>query len=210
MSDLKPLPSGARMSDATWPGVVAALPCGLWRVAVNSSGSRYALQRRLDADGAEIWAGRSFARLAGLVASSFASAVPGLADACRALPDDPADARPVLRASLGLADAVRQSRDWRREDYARCIVTDGNLRLVVEPDGSAYRLQWTSTVAARRVAYDWRTLARCECLDDVRAALLCAYNVDGAGPVAPDLRAALASLPERAALGSWPVLPAPV
>ena len=105
----------------------------------------------------------------------------------------------ALRWSCGCCETVA---DWRREDYARCIVTDGNLRLVVEPDGSAYRLQWTSTAAARRVAHDWRTLARCECLDDVRAALLCAYNVDGAGPVAPDLLAALASLPERAALGS--------
>jgi hypothetical protein len=171
---------------------------------------------RAATDEGERWVsrdGRGLADLAALV-RKHGSAVPGLADACAALPDDPSVAVPaVVEAREDLVGRFRAN-DWRRDDYPRVIRQDTQIRLVVEPSGERYRLQW--------VHYDdwlfggcnlWRTV----CMSD-RLQVLRDYIGDrvhspgegesGKGGVRARADRLMADLPEFAREGLWPELPA--
>jgi len=136
----KALNVAARMTDPDWPGVVCLVSDDV-RLAVNAAGTRYALQRRrVTDDGFEVWPGVSFATLCKLVAKH-GPLIEGLAVACEGLPDDPAFVSPDLQESRSLLLAQFAATDWRREDYGRVASRDGNLRVVVDPDATVYRVQ---------------------------------------------------------------------
>lgn len=123
---IKPLDRDARMADANWPGVVAVLPGGGWRLAVNATGTRYALQTRIVTEGGEAWAGRSYARLSAVRAAG-AERVRGLAEACEGLPEDPREAKPeVIAARAALGVALADARRGRKSIGARSRTSPGS------------------------------------------------------------------------------------
>lgn len=140
---IAPLAASARMTDADYPGVVCQLAPD-WRLVVSSDGKRYALQQLGQTDDGPVWVpaggGRSPGTLAGIVAK-FGGRVAGLAALCESLPDDPAQAAPQFVASVHARRAVFIARDMSRDEYARVIRRDENMRLVVSPDGASYVLQ---------------------------------------------------------------------
>ena len=213
-----PLPLSARMSDADWPGVVRQLGFG-WRLAVSSDGRRYVVQTLAQTDQGPLWlsaGGRQPATLGKLVAK-FAGTVEGLAEACEALPDDPAEGHPVFAARLKAQQDHLAASDWARDSYAGEVARDGTLRLVVVPDRSAYRLQW---IAKRDIGTgaDWLTLCARPTLSEVWAFVReCVGSIIGPGPggvlrgdaVEPRWLAMVEGVPELPGEVELPGLPAP-
>lgn len=216
---IAPLPASARMADADWPGVVGQLGPD-FRLVVSSDGKRYTLQQRIFGADGERWAsagGKSPATLA-RIRAKYASTVKGLAALCDALPVDPAAAAPLLVAAIRAKDAVFEARDIARNDYARVVARDGQIRLAVDPDGLRYVLQWVRLADARADApgLRWRRLFDAPALSDVRRFVL--DNVAGInGPghaglvrgddLSPRWQAMVQGLPERADAGVWPFVP---
>lgn len=205
------LSSAARMSQADWPGVVAVTASG-WRVAVNAKGSRYALQSSfLGPDGVEVWAGRSYASRAKLLAAGVG--VDGLAEACEGLPEDPAQAVPALQAArAALLDQFALS-DWRLEGYPRTVWREGNLRVIVSPCGTHYRGQFRAfdegSEGPEMVGH-WqcRWSAPSTWLLALRMAAQVLNFRDVRGLSSPEtFEACLGHLPENAIDGDWPKMP---
>lgn len=214
-----PLSASARMSDPDWPGVVGQLGPD-WRLVVSSDGKRYTLQQRVPTDAGPRWVsagGKSPATLA-RIRAKYAPTVKGLAALCDALPVDPAAAAPLVVAAIRAKDAVFEARDIARNDYARVVARDGQIRLAVDPDGLRYVLQWVRLADARAdlPGLRWRRLFDAPALSDVRGFVL--DNVAGInGPgraglvcgddLSPRWQALVAGLPERADAGVWPFVP---
>lgn len=212
-----PLSAYVRMSDADYPGVMRRLSSD-WRLSVSMDGRRYRLQR-VAAD----VAGRPWVSPPHLSASSLskllrkgAALVDGLAQACEGLPDDPAQACPSLTASHNALLLAFQARDMRRADYARVVVRDLQLRLVVDPSGLTYCLQWVRNADRDFPNVRWRRIFGAAVLSDVRDYMLtnCVMPV-GPGPwnlvrgvdLLPRIDVFLSGLPERADAGVWPFVP---
>jgi len=207
------------MSDPDWPGVVRQLGSD-WRLVVSSDAKRYTLQQRVPTDGGPRWVsagGKSPSTLARIKAK-YGRTVKGLAALCDALPLDPAAAAPLVVAAIRAKDAVFEARDVSRNDYARVVARDGQIRLAVDPDGLVYVLQWAKLADARADApgLRWRRLFDAPALSDVRGFVL--DNVAGInGPgraglvlgddLAPRWQAMVDGLPERADAGVWPFVP---
>lgn len=216
---IAPLPASARMADADWPGVVGQLGPD-WRLVVSSDGKRYALQQRVPTDAGPCWVsagGNSPATLA-RIRAKYAPTVQGLAALCDALPIDPAAAAPLLVAAIRANDAVFEARDIARNDYARVVARDGQMRLAVDPDGQLYVLQWVKLADARANApgLRWRRLFDAPALSDVRRFVLDnVAGIDGPGraglvrgdDLSPRWQAMVSGLPERADAGVWPDIP---
>lgn len=214
-----PLAASAIRAEADWPGVVGQL-CPDWRLVVSSDGKRYTLQQRIVGADGERWAsagGKSPATLA-RIRAKYAPTVKGLAALCDALPIDPAEAAPSLVAAIRAKDAVFEARDIARNDYARVVARDGQIRLAVDPDGLLYVLQWVKLADARADAPDlrWRRLFDAPALSDVRGFVLDKVaGLDGPGraglvrgdDLSPRWQALVAGLPERADAGVWPFIP---
>lgn len=214
-----PLSASARMSDPDWPGVVGQLGSD-WRLVVSSDAKRYTLQQRVPTDAGPRWVsacGKSPATLA-RIRAKYAPTVKGLAALCDALPVDPAAAAPLVVAAIRAKDAVFEARDISRDDYARVVARDGQIRLAVDPDGHLYVLQWVKLADARADApgLRWRRIFDAPALSDVRRFVL--DNVAGInGPgraglvrgddLSPRWQALVAGLPERADAGVWPDIP---
>lgn len=209
----------SRMSDDDYSGALLLVGQGV-RLVVNPAGTRYALQRSGVLDGQTVWAGTSYATLSKLVLNQ-AAECEGLAVACEGLPDAPADALPDLqKMRQDVLDGFTAT-DWRRDDYPRMIHQDGNLRLVVDPSGSVYRLQWvapTDLVSGRALS-KWQTIKSSAYSADLLDHILeRVYSVDdpfeaqfdpdrSKGHIASALQAALESAPPMARDGQWPNLP---
>ena len=215
---LAPLPLSARMGDHDWPGVVCDLGPGC-RLSVSSDGRRYVVQMLGETDAGPRWfsaGGRQPATLGKLVAK-FAGTVDGLAEACEALPDDPAEGHPVFAARLKAQQDHLAATDWARDSYAGEVARDGTLRLVVVPDRSAYRLQW---IAKRDVGTgaDWLTVCARPTLSEVWAFVHERVgSIIGPGRLGvvrgddlePRWRAFVAGVPELPSQVELPGLPAP-
>ena len=95
----RPYDRATRMGDSDYPGALRPVGEG-WRVSVSPDGRRYRLQPLLIGPDGDVW-GTSPAwvgmTLAALLARCSA-VVPGLAQACEGLPDDPSLACPDLTA----------------------------------------------------------------------------------------------------------------
>lgn len=216
---IAPLPASVRMSDADYPGVVGQLGPD-WRLVVSSDGKRYTLQQRVSDDAGPRWVsagGKSPATLA-RIRAKYGPTVKGLAALCDALPIDPAAAAPLLVAAIRAKDAVFEARDVARNDYARVVARDGQIRLAVDPDGLRYVLQWVKLADARAdlPGLRWRRLFDAPALSDVRGFVLdkvAGLNGSGRAGVVrgydllPRWQALVAGLPERADAGVWPFIP---
>lgn len=196
--------SSDRMSDPGWPGVLVRVGADR-RVCVNAAGTRYAFQRSGASDFGERWGGASYATLAALLRVN-AKSCAGLSEACSRLPDSPALAMPDLQAAQADLSARFDATDFRHGDYARVICQDGNMRLIVEPDGLCYRIQWISAGQYVSGACDeWHT----QRMSSFASELLAWFDVRvfcrdySEGLPAPELRQALCSVPENASDGVW-------
>ena len=212
-----------RMSDADYAGVMAQVneTC---RVVVNPAGTRYAVQIGSTLDGETVWAGQSYGTLSKLLEKQ-APQVQGLANACMGLPELPDAALPDLQDQRReLLDGFKGT-DWRRDDYARVVEQDGNMRLVVSPCGTQYRLQWVSVEAFNTIetllALSWSTIRTSTSIAAIKRHFL---EVVGSvhdewrytasdepvdkSQVAPALQAAFEQVPTLAEDGQWPALPA--
>lgn len=212
--------SRSRMSDDDYSGVVRRIGSTV-RVVVNPAGTRYAFHRRFEEEGEVVWIGSSYAKLSTLLAKQAASC-DGLALACEGLPDSPAAALPDLRKQHADIVAAFAANDWRRDDYARVVCSDGNLRLCVDPTGTEYRLQWISIPdrQAARPTDNWKSIKISPDIEAIKSHFRL-YVGDASNPdfydpqseysdkskVAPLLQAAFASVPVRAEDGLWPDLP---
>lgn len=214
-----PLSAASRMSDADYPGVVGQFG-PQWRLVVSSDGKRYTLQQLAATGAGPRWVsagGKSPVTLA-RIRAKYAPTVKGLAALCDALPIDPAAAAPLLVAAIRAKDAVFEARDVSRNDYARVVARDGQIRLAVDPDGLVYVLQWVRLADARADApgLRWRRLFAAPTLSDVRRFVLDKVaGINGPGraglvrgdDVSPRWQAMVQGLPERADAGVWPFVP---
>lgn len=214
-----PLSASARMSDPDWPGVVGQLGPD-WRLVVSSDGKRYTLQQRVPTDAGPRWvsAGSKSPATLARIRAKYAPTVKGLAALCDALPVDPAAAAPLVVAAIRAKDAVFEARDIARNDYARVVARDGQIRLAVDPDGLLYVLQWVRLADARAdlPGLRWRRLFYAPTLSDVRGFVLDKVaGINGPGraglvrgdDLSPRWQALVAGLPERAGAGVWPFVP---
>lgn len=209
----------SRMSDDDYAGALLSLGQGV-RLVVNPAGTRYALQRSGVLDGQMVWAGASYATLSKLVLNQ-AAGCEGLAVACEGLPDAPCDALPELQQMRQDVLDGFAATDWRREDYPRMICQDGNLRLVVDPSGSVYRLQWVAPtdLGSGRAINNWATIKSsaysADLLDHLLKRVYSVYDDfddqfdpdRSKGHIASALQATLESVPPMARDGQWPNLP---
>jgi hypothetical protein len=211
---LEPLSAAARMSDPDFPGVVCVLPKG-WRLVVNMDCTAYRLQSRgQTADGCEVWfspPGRAPATVAKLL-EKHGGQVEGLAAALSGLPADPARAVPEFQARRALLLGQFRATDWRTESYGRVVRQDANLRLVVEPSGDLYRLQWLKRARLLAGPSDrWLTLRIAPDLASIRFFLTAFVYEQDEGPdperLADRLDALFADLPPIASVGVWSVVP---
>lgn len=214
-----PLSASVRMSDADYPGVVGQLGSN-WRLVVSSDGKRYTLQQRVPTDAGPRWVsagGKSPATLA-RIRAKYGPMVKGLAALCDALPVDPTEAAPLLVAAIRAKDAAFEARDIARNDYARVVARDGQMRLAVDPDGRFYVLQWVKLADARAdlPGLRWRRLFDAPRLSDVRGFVLDKVaGLNGPGraglvqgdDLTPRWQAMVQGLPERADAGVWPFVP---
>lgn len=212
------VPEALRGSAPGYAGQVASLDAG-WRLVVDPKLRRYVLQRLVGDGDAPRWVRVGWAQpgqLSGL-AQRFAAQVPGLADLSSRLPYHPADALPEFTAQVKAGAEHREATAWRRDDYAGELRRDGSLRLVVVPDGSAYRLQWQ---AKRRLGTgaDWLTVCARPTLSEVWAFVHERVgSIIGPGrlgvllgdDVEPRWRAMVEGLPELPGDVELPGLPAP-
>ncbi|WP_299823062.1 hypothetical protein [uncultured Jannaschia sp.] len=211
----EPFSAAARTSDPDYEGVLR--PVGPdWRLAVNMDGTRYLLQQRGFAEGCEIWVAppgpppRSLSKLH----ERFGSKVRGLARACKGLPDNPAEAAPDFHARRAEMIGRFHANDYRRHDYGRVISRRGSLRLVVDPTGAEYRLQWIpSGKLLAGPCDDWKSICITPKASEVRAYVReRVYDAsDTSGLAKTEVEAfadeLVAELPEHAKDGQWPDLP---
>jgi len=203
------LSSWARQTDDDWPGVLLSVNPDC-RIALGSGQQVYLLQHRgmtaakADEPSRPVWIGRGFKSLTLLLAKHSAS-VDGLAAACDGLPDYPGDAYPAFESAWLVMAEDFNATDWRLSDYGRVVLDGVNPRLVVDPSGKFYRLQW-----AERAAFDagqcddWKTVCVSPDLSKIRFAYKhYLFERDGSDP----LWNAFDGLPELAADGLWPYLP---
>ena len=95
----RPYDRATRMGDSDYPGALRPVGEG-WRVSVSPDGRRYRLQPLLSGPDGDVW-GTSPAWVGMTLAALLARCsvvVPGLAQACEGLPDDPSLACPDLTA----------------------------------------------------------------------------------------------------------------
>jgi hypothetical protein len=119
-------------------GAVAAVVGVARRVVVNGKGNRYQLQQRLDGHG---WVGLLFFATKAALLAKFAGD-PELAAAVAHLPERPAGVCPDFVAERQRQAAVFRAADYGRDAYPRVVAQVDDWRLVVDPDGSAYRLMF--------------------------------------------------------------------
>lgn len=212
-----PLSALARMADPDWPGVVGQLGPD-WRLVVSSDGKRYTLQQRVATDAGPRWVsagGKSPATLA-RIRAKYAPTVKGLAALCDALPIDPAAAAPQLVAAIRAKDAVFEVRDMSRNDYARVVARDGQIRLAVDPGGLLYVLQWVKGRDQGLPGVRWKKLIEAPALSPIGVYVVeHVFGIVGPGfagrvrgdDLLPRWQALIAGLPERADAGVWPFVP---
>lgn len=216
----EPLPSVValsgldRVTSPDFPGVVRKIG-SVWRVSVSMDCDKYLLQSRAatnDPDQEFVWMGRGrgFKTLSLMLASKHALECDGLAQACVGLPEDPLQAFPAfLSARLDLLAGFRLH-DWSSADYGFVLFQDQNLRLVVDPIGESYRLQWVPIADMRAgPCHNWKVIRTAAAISEIEDHLSYVYDTDDwdAQPC-PDLYAFCRSLPPLAADGDWPSLPA--
>ena len=216
---IAPLSAAARMSDADYPGVVGQFG-PQWRLVVSSDGKRYTLQQLASTDAGPRWlsvGGKSPSTLERICAK-YAAQVDGLAAFCATLHPDPAAALSLFVEAVRARDAAFEARDVSRNDYARVLACDGQIRLAVDPDGLVYVLQWVRLADARADApgLRWRRLFAAPTLSDVRRFVLDKVaGINGPGraglvrgdDLSPRWQAMVQGLPERADAGVWPFVP---
>lgn len=207
------LGAGVRMSDADYPGVVRQVN-STWRIVADMDCQRYVLQTVFEAGGVSRWAvprGRCPNTVDKIVAK-FGADVPGLAAAFHDLPDDPAEAQPMFAASRRGQASAFDLTDWRRASYGRVVASDGQMRIAVTPCGTLYRLQWIEAAQKDRLAAEWRTMIFAPSLAPLREYVLTkVYEPDTHAKgeaLLPRWEAMTMALPEVAADGIWPALPA--
>ena len=202
---------GWRITSDDYPGALCPVGDGSWRVAVALDGSRYTVQQRGQSDAGPVWV-KSYraATLAELI-ERHGGKVEGLAEVAGVLPDDPREAAPRVAEAVALLKDAFAATDWRRSDYGRVIVQDGNLRVVVTPCGTQYRLQWLPRDVFLQGPSDrWYTQAiSCDAGDLLRYIEAYVWNTHDAEEwPCPRLVEVLQSLPGFASDGQWPALPA--
>jgi hypothetical protein len=213
--DLRPdvvLRASDRVTSDDYPGVLVSIGDSV-RVVLNLDLDAYLVQHRGSIlGGGVVWMSsrRGCKSLRELLAK-FSASVPRLASACNNLPDDPSLSFPAFSAARAELLAGFDANRWSRDDYARVVGIDGNLRLVVEPSGSVYRLQWLS----RSDFLDadspfWKSVKMSSDLSEIRSFMeLRILNThDWNGFPCPDLVALFYGLPRFASEGVWPSLPA--
>jgi hypothetical protein len=209
------LPASVRTSDPDYGGVVAMLGTG-FRLVVAMDCKSYRLQALADTPDGLVWVpagggGRS-SSLEKIVAR-FGGSVAGLVDLASSLPADPAAAVPEFYAARLVQDAAFAATDWAADDYQRVVASDANIRLIVEPSGTAYRLQWIKTGDyLGGVRCRWTSIAVAASLSEIGAYLRSAaysYEVNkrNVSDVSERVDAFLCGLPEKASHGSWRDLP---
>lgn len=211
-----PLAASVRMTDADYPGVVVQLGAD-WRLSVSMDADAYSLQFLADTAHGLRWlpaGGRSPKTLAKIL-TKYGATVPGLADACATLPDDPSAAVPGFASARSAQLDQIAARDVSRPDYARVAARGGNMRVAVCPDAASYLLQWVKS-ADEESPTAWRTLKRFSVLSDLRDYMRSEVFVPvGAGPenrvrgddLSPRIDRFLFGLPECPSAGCWPVVP---
>lgn len=217
--------SGSPFTDGTfenthhrYAGVLFTFSAN-WRLIVNLKRSRFVVQELVRCpDRGLVWvSGSYYATLSKLITTEL-SHCEELPDALLALPEFPKDALPALGQYYEKALLIGRQQDWRRDGYARALVTEGSLRLAVCPDGSIYRLQWKSILDlyAPQETF-WITQFKSATASAVRQYIVAlVYDLDD-GPfgkvaskdhIAPNIQAFLRDCPELASDGDWPEFPA--
>lgn len=202
------------ITASDWPMVVATVGPD-WRVIVDRDKKRYHAQRVGKCQGEKHWvapAGHKKRALSDLIKSC--GHIEGLADAVRGLPDNPCD---FVGAGVERVADVRErfeANDYRRDDYERVIWTGGNMRLVVEPCGTVYRLQWIRIryLENTEIVRHWRTLrsaASIQTIAEYFADVVYDVETDWGENSATLAQAEffLANFPPLAQQGDWPALP---
>lgn len=207
---------GERQSDPGYSGVVALLGPE-YRLVVTLRGERYALQRLVNTPDGPFWVpmpGRPAVTVSKLL-ERHGHEVPGLGEVLASLPPDPAAAAPETVARQGAVDALFELRRMSSGTYCRVLRVETQLRLLVDPSGFFYVLQWRP-----RVAYDtdddtrWQDLRRGRCLQSLGDFLRrCAGDPDDVSNnrarVAERVAELVAGFPDFACDGSWPSVPNP-
>lgn len=209
---LEPLDATARQTDPDWPGVVVYLS-EVERVALSSDASRFLLQRIAETDDGPRWMsprGPKTATLSAFVAHH-GPKVPGLAESLDGVPERPEDAAPDFYARWSAMKDAFNATDWRRDDYARVICHDGNMRLVVDPEGVTYRVQWQPRDAyfSEGPFNSWHTQFIGPDTDKLRSLIhQRVYDTDDwDAPACQGIIRALDEAPRLARDGAWPILP---
>ena len=202
--------SSYSLTDADWPGVISWLS-DEWRLSVDLFGKRYHCQRAgLDSGGVERWVappGHKHRTRSALLAKC--GALPNIGVACEGLPEDPSQALPGFRAAVESETERFHLNDWRREEYGRVIVRDGNMRLAVDAAGELYLLQWVPTKvgASGKPCHGWSNLCKSATAQGLGDKLGQVFDVNGSERPCPEIHRALEGAPRLAADGNWPVLP---
>jgi hypothetical protein len=212
-ADRKKLTSLHRMSDVDYPGALVALGDNL-RCCVNMDANRYVIQSlQVTSAGVPFWkaegGNRGSKSLSDLVAK-FSASIDGLSVALAALPDDPALASPAFNADRAQILNDFCENDWRRQDYERVLLQDGNLRLVVDTFGENYRLQYLllQTYFNQGVSDRWETRLSTPSIAVVIDRLERDRGTHSQNfAFRPGLLAACADYPLFASEGVWAVLP---
>jgi hypothetical protein len=194
-----------------WPGVLSRGPN--WRVVLNRTAGRYVVQQRQSAS-ARPWVPLLVPRQRPELVKALQGAFPGLPEALRGLPRDPAEAAAALAATQGVwVPQVQRRSYWLADDYPGVLSRDQNLRVVRDQTGTVYAVQWQPVRAEHGPNRgDWITQAKGEAWPPL-AEYLNARAFEVKGEVGGDAIAARVArlfegLPEFAADGPWPVVKA--
>lgn len=201
---------GFRITSDDYPGALCVLGDGSWRLTVNLQCDRYVAQKRVEGPGGPKWLKPLRAATLGQLIERHGCKVDGLAAVVGKFPDDPSQAAPHVREAVEALHSAFAATDWRREGYGRVVVRDGNLRVVVEPSGEVYRLQWIARDAFLAGPSDmWLTQKMsCDAGDLLRYIELYVWNTESEDQEpCPKLVAALQAAPRFASEGEWPSLP---
>jgi len=199
--------------SAAYGGVVLSFGADR-RLIVNGKGNRYQLQTLGQFDGSPFWGGSFLFATKSALLAKFPSDV-GLAAAVADLPEKPFGLCPeFVSGRARQADAFRMS-DVGRDAYPAVVAQVDDWRLIVDPDGVTYRLQFVHFIAYSGGSSGWDMWVSSifspdlnvisSCIDSLSDARFGAYSQFWAST--PDkLSPALSSLPRFASDGSWPAL----
>lgn len=196
------------ISSDAWPGVV--LKGEGWRVILNRTASRFVLQRRDSAGRDRRWQPAYVAGGLRDWPAVLGDGLPGL-ERLAASPDPLVEVLPRLAAEQGVAVAqVQRRREWASPDYPFVLRQDANIRVVRDPTGNLYAVQWVPPSDYQAgVGLHWVTQAvapeRASLLERFGAKVFSLDDVD-VQATEQRLAALFDGLPEVAALGLWSVV----